>query len=100
MGDVFAEWRRAGSTCGGALVWQLQDLRPGAGWGLIDATGRPKSALHGLARTLQPIQLVMTDEGLNGLDIHLLNQCAEPLRPHLDLVSPRDATAKAASATR
>ena len=34
MSDVFAEWRRAGSPCGGALVWQFQDLRPGAGWGI------------------------------------------------------------------
>ena len=100
MGDVFAEWRRAGSTCGGALVWQLQDLRPGAGWGLIDATGRPKSALHGLARTLQPIQVVMTDEGLNGLDIHLLNERAEPLRAQLELVCLRDGSVKVASASR
>ncbi|SIO53051.1 beta-mannosidase [Burkholderia sp. GAS332] len=100
MGDVFAEWRRAGSTCGGALVWQLQDLRPGAGWGLIDATGRPKSALHGLARTLQPIQVVMTDEGLNGLDIHLLNERAEPLRAQLELVCLRDGSVKVASANR
>ncbi|MFM0071047.1 glycoside hydrolase family 2 protein [Paraburkholderia sediminicola] len=99
MSDVFAEWRRAGSTCGGALVWQLQDLRPGAGWGLIDATGRPKSALHGLARTLQPIQLVMTDEGLNGLDIHLLNERAEPLHAQLDLVCLRDGSVKVASAS-
>ncbi|MFM0167257.1 glycosyl hydrolase 2 galactose-binding domain-containing protein [Paraburkholderia sediminicola] len=100
MGDVFAEWRRAGSTCGGALVWQLQDLRPGAGWGLIDATGRPKSALHGLARTLQPIQVVMTDEGLNGLDIHLLNERPEPLRAQLELVCLRDGSVKVASASR
>ncbi|CAB3781184.1 glycosyl hydrolase 2 galactose-binding domain-containing protein [Paraburkholderia caffeinilytica] len=100
MGDVFAEWRRAGSTCGGALVWQLQDLRPGAGWGLIDATGRPKSALHGLARTLQPIQLVMTDEGLNGLDIHLLNEGAGPLHAQLDLVCLREGSVKVASASR
>ncbi|SOE72031.1 beta-mannosidase [Burkholderia sp. OK233] len=100
MSDVFAEWRRAGSTCGGALVWQLQDLRPGAGWGLIDATGRPKSALHGLARSLQPIQLVMTDEGLNGLDIHLLNERAEPLHAQLDLVCLRDGSVRVASASR
>ncbi|WP_408420379.1 glycosyl hydrolase 2 galactose-binding domain-containing protein [Paraburkholderia fungorum] len=100
MSDVFAEWRRAGSACGGALVWQLQDLRPGAGWGLIDATGRPKSALHGLAATLQPIQLVMTDEGLNGLDIHLLNERAEPLRAQLDLVCLREGSVKVASASR
>ncbi|MEZ0604577.1 glycoside hydrolase family 2 protein [Paraburkholderia sp. IW21] len=100
MSEVFAEWRRAGSTCGGALIWQLQDLRPGAGWGLIDATGRPKSALHGLARTLQPIQLVMTDEGLNGLDIHLLNERAQPVHAQLDLVCLRDGSVKVASASR
>jgi beta-mannosidase len=99
MGDVFAEWRRTGSTCAGALVWQLQDLRPGAGWGLIDATGRPKSALHGLAQVLQPIQMVMTDEGLNGLDIHLLNERAQPLRAQLELVCLRNGSVKVASAS-
>jgi beta-mannosidase len=100
MSDVFAEWRRAGSTCGGALVWQLQDVRPGAGWGLIDATGRPKSALHGLAASLQPIQMVFTDEGLNGLDIHLLNERAEPLHAQLDLLCLREGSVKVASASR
>ncbi|MFM0739786.1 glycoside hydrolase family 2 protein [Paraburkholderia xenovorans] len=100
MGDVFAEWRRCGAQCGGALVWQLQDLRAGAGWGLIDATGRPKSALHGLAQTLQPIQMIITDEGLNGLDIHLLNERAEPLHAQLDLLCLRDGAVKVASASR
>jgi len=99
MADVFAEWRRTGSTCGGALVWQLQDLRPGAGWGLIDATGRPKSALHGLARTLQPIQVLITDEGLNGLDIHLHNERAQPLGAQLELVCLREGGVKVASAS-
>ena len=99
MSDVFAEWRRAGSNCGGALVWQLQDLRPGAGWGLIDATGRPKSALHGLAHTLQPIQVVMTDEGLNGLDIHLINERAQTFSAQLELVCLRDGSVKVASAS-
>ncbi|WP_454825253.1 glycosyl hydrolase 2 galactose-binding domain-containing protein [Paraburkholderia xenovorans] len=99
MGDVFAEWRCSGSTCGGALVWQLQDLRAGAGWGLIDATGRPKSALHGLAKALQPIQVLMTDEGLNGLDIHLLNERAQPLVAQLELVCLREGSVKVASAS-
>ncbi len=31
MSDVFAEWRRVGSSCNGGLVWQFQDLLPGAG---------------------------------------------------------------------
>ena len=99
MSDVFAEWRRTGSTCGGALVWQLQDLRAGAGWGLIDATGRPKSALHGLAHTLQPVQLVMTDEGLNGLDIHLINERAQTFSAQLELVCLRDGSVKVVSAS-
>ncbi|HZZ11976.1 MAG TPA: glycoside hydrolase family 2 protein, partial [Paraburkholderia sp.] len=100
MADVFAEWRRAGSSCGGALVWQLQDLRAGAGWGLIDATGRPKSVLHGLAQTLQPLSMVITDEGLNGLDIHLLNERSQPVQGQLDLVCLREGSVKVASASR
>jgi beta-mannosidase len=100
MSDVFAEWRRARSLCGGALVWQFQDLRAGAGWGLVDAMGRPKSALHGLANTLQPIQVVITDEGLNGLDLHLINETAAPLQAQLELVALRDGAVAAASATR
>jgi beta-mannosidase len=100
MSEVFAEWRRAGSSCSGGLVWQLQDLRPGAGWGLIDALGRPKSAWHGLAQTFQPIALTFTDEGLNGLDIHLLNDSAQTLHLHLDLLCLRDGAVKVASASR
>jgi beta-mannosidase len=99
MSEVFAEWRRADSTCAGGLVWQLQDLRAGAGWGVIDATGRPKSALHGLAHTLQPIQITLTDEGLNGLDIHLINERAQTFSGRLDLVCLRDGSVKVVSAS-
>ncbi|MGF6665283.1 beta-mannosidase [Paraburkholderia atlantica] len=98
IGDVFAEWRRAGSPCGGGLVWQLQDLRAGAGWGMIDATGRPKSALHGFAQTLQPLQVTLTDEGLNGLDIHLINERAQTFSGELELVCLRDGSVKVTSA--
>ena len=33
MRETFSEWRRTGSRCAGALVWQFQDVMPGAGWG-------------------------------------------------------------------
>ncbi|MEW9586100.1 glycoside hydrolase family 2 protein [Paraburkholderia sp. DGU8] len=98
MSEVFAEWRRAESHCGGALVWQLQDLRCGAGWGVIDATGRPKSALHGLSQTLQPVQVVITDEGLNGLDVHLINERAQTFSAQLELLCLRDGKVCVASA--
>ena len=31
--ETFAEWRRHGSSCRGALTWTLQDLEAGPGWG-------------------------------------------------------------------
>jgi beta-mannosidase len=83
MTAVFAEWRRPGSTCGGGLVWMLQDVWPGAGWGLIDSLGRPKSAWHALRQVLRPVQVLLTDEGGNGMHVHLLNETAHPVAARL-----------------
>ena len=83
MASTFAEWRRSGSRCNGALVWFLRDLWLGAGWGVIDAEGRPKAAYHYLKRALQPIAVFLIDEGLNGLDAHIINERAEPLDAEL-----------------
>ncbi len=89
MAEVFAEWRRGRSTCGGALVWMYQDLWPGAGWGVVDALGAPKSAWHALKRTLQPVQVTLTDEGVNGLAIHLINETPRPVAATLSLTCLR-----------
>lgn len=85
MSEVFAEWRRAGSSCAGGLVWQWQDLVPGAGWGIVDALRRPKSAWHALRQVWQPRQVLLTDEGLNGVHVHLINETAiaQPMRLQL-----------------
>ena len=90
MEQVFAEWRRAGSTCAGGIVWQLQDLSPGAGWGVIDSDRRPKPAWHALRRAFRPRQIVITDEGLNGLTLHVVNENADPLDATVRLVCLRD----------
>ena len=79
MSDVFGEWRRAGSSCSGGLVLWLTDLLPGAGWGLLDHCLRPKVAYHHLRRALAPVAVWSTDEGLGGIEVHLANDCAEPL---------------------
>jgi beta-mannosidase len=73
MARTIAEWRRSGSTCNGALVWLYRDLRPGAGWGVLDHDGNPKAAYYYLARAFQPLTVVMTDEGLNGVAVHAIN---------------------------
>ena len=74
MAAVFAEWRRAEDPCGGGLVWFLKDLCPGAGWGLIDHRGRPKAAYWHLRRAWARQALLLTDEGLEGLRVHLHNE--------------------------
>jgi beta-mannosidase len=79
MAAAYAEWRRAGSGCGGALVWTLRDSWPGAGFGLLDSTGAPKAAYHLLKRALRPIAVLVTDEGNSGLVLHAINDTAAPL---------------------
>jgi beta-mannosidase len=85
MRRAFAEWRSAASQCGGALVWFFRDLWPGAGWGITDSTGKPKAALWYLKRAWAPRSIHLTDEGLDGLGIHAINESAEPLDALLEL---------------
>ncbi|SDO31873.1 beta-mannosidase [Methylobacterium phyllostachyos] len=78
MEATFAEWRRPRAPTAGGLVLMLRDLGPGAGWGVIDWTQRPKSAWYALKRAFRPVQILLSDEGLDGLHIHILNETAEP----------------------
>ncbi|MHC9085862.1 glycosyl hydrolase 2 galactose-binding domain-containing protein [Luteimonas sp. RIT-PG2_3] len=90
MARAFAEWRRGRSPTRGALVWFLRDLWPGAGWGLVDAHGVAKPCLHALRRVLSPVALTITDEGGNGLAVHVVNDRPTPLDARLRLVLYRD----------
>ncbi|ULR44225.1 glycoside hydrolase family 2 protein [Rhizobium sp. K102] len=88
--ETFAEWRRKGSGCSGALVWTLQDLLPGPGWGVIDSTGEPKPVWYAMRRAFRPVQTVFTDEGTNGLDVHVVNETDAALDVELEVFCLRD----------
>ncbi len=90
MALVFGEWRRAKSSCTGAIVLWLRDLVPGAGWGLLDSDGRPKAAWHHLRRAVAPTALWFVDEGLNGLALHMANDAADSVRATLRVALYRD----------
>jgi beta-mannosidase len=83
MTGAFSEWRRPASSCKGALVWYFQDIWPGAGWGIIDSFGRPKSVYFYLKRILSPVSLFFSDEGLNGLRLHVINERPAPLKANV-----------------
>ena len=82
MSSAIAEWRSS-QDCAGAIVWFLRDLWNGAGWGVVDARGVPKSAYYAMKRVCAPVALLATDEGLNGLRLHAMNDRAEPLEGEL-----------------
>jgi beta-mannosidase len=90
MAEVFGEWRRGASPCGGGLVLWMTDLAPGAGWGVLDHSGRPKPVYHHLRRALAPACVWMTDEGLGGIRVHLANDLGSPLVARLRIALYRD----------
>ncbi|ACM39036.1 MULTISPECIES: glycosyl hydrolase 2 galactose-binding domain-containing protein [Rhizobium/Agrobacterium group] len=98
--ETYAEWRRPGSSCNGALIWTFQDLTIGPGWGLVDATGTPKPVWYAARRAFNPVRITMTDEGTNGLDVHLCNDTVREQTLTLDLTCLRDGKQPVVAARR
>ena len=90
MAEVFGEWRRSASACGGGLVLSFGDLAPGAGWGVIDHRGEPKVAYHHLRRALAPLAVWTTDEGLGGVIAHVANDGPSALSARLRVTLYQD----------
>ena len=97
MAASFSEWRRPGASCRGALVLFMRDLWAGAGWGLVDDAGTPKACYHYLKRVLQPTTVLLTDEGGNGLFVHLLNERGDAKHVSLEIAAWRDGDVQVAS---
>ncbi len=80
MARVQGLFRAKRSSCNGALVWFSKDLSDGAGWGVLDARGRPKAPYYALRRAWAPVAAWLTDEGLDGVVLHVANDRATPFR--------------------
>ncbi len=98
--SVYALWRRQGSPTRGGLVWFLRDLREEAGWGVIDGLNQPKAAWYALRRAFRPVQVLLIDEGLNGLDVHCINETAQQIPAQLALTCLRDGAVPVMRAAR
>ena len=90
MEAVFAQFRRMGSPTAGGLVWFLRDVSPGAGWGVVGADLEPKSVWYALRRSFRPLQVLLVDEGLNGLWIHVINERDATFTGEIELTCLRD----------
>jgi beta-mannosidase len=86
MSQVFSEWRSSYSNCNGGLIWFYKDILAGAGWGVIDKNNHPKAAYYYLKRVLQPVQVVLTDEGLQGLHLHIINETSSTFAGTIEFV--------------
>jgi beta-mannosidase len=84
MEATYAEWRITGQ-CRGGLIWNWRDMWAGAGLGVLDAAGRSKASMSYLRRALAPQAVFFSDEGLNGLEIHLLNEQGDAAHAELSL---------------
>ena len=69
----------------GALILSWQDICPGAGWGLLDSFTEPKAPWYALRRVLAPVAALITDEGLAGLRVHVVNDRASSVEGTLRL---------------
>lgn len=54
------DWGSAGARrCGGALVWQMNDLWPVTSWALVDAARLKKAAFYAIKRDLAPVAVAV-----------------------------------------
>jgi len=82
------------SPCRGALVLWLKDMYAGAGLGVLDHSGQPKVAYHYLRRALAPVAVWTTDEGVDGVAIHVANDQPESVPLQLRVALYRDYEAR------
>ncbi|MGO8227229.1 glycoside hydrolase family 2 protein, partial [Rhizobium ruizarguesonis] len=66
----------------------------------IDSTGEPKPVWYAMRRAFRPVQVVFTDEGTNGLDVHVVNETDAAVDVELEVVCLRGGKQQVVSGSR
>ncbi|MCT9820805.1 glycoside hydrolase family 2 protein [Microbacterium sp. W1N] len=51
-------------SCGGILIWQLNDCWPAVSWSLVDSAGRRKPAWYAVRADFEPVTVILGDREL------------------------------------
>ena len=76
---IAAGWSGSSRICGRA-----------AGWGIVDSLGVPKAAYYYLNAPGRAGRSRITDEGLDGLHLHVINETADSFRGFVELLLLKD----------
>ena len=85
MTSVMSEWRRPGSGNSGGLVLSWCDLWPGTGWGSSTVSAAESAVVRARRRVLDPLVVLVADEGLSGLFFHVVNDHATAFEGRFEL---------------
>jgi len=88
--QVFKHWRTADNQCNGGLIWFNRDFWPSAGFGLIDSNNRPKAAYYQLKNIWSNQLVILSNEGLDGAYVSLINETPEQLKGEIDIILLKD----------
>lgn len=89
MARTFAEASGRAAAAAGALCGRSPTCGTAPGWGIVDHDGSAKSPIGALRDVLAPVALFALDEGVNGVDLWVANDTAEPLEATLDVTQYR-----------
>lgn len=83
MANVLGYWRSSTSECHTSLILSNRDCVAGAGWGVVDSDGVPKSSWYSASRVWAQEYLHFDNRGLDGLYIELCSDKPQSIEVEL-----------------
>lgn len=90
ISQVFQYWRSHHSQCHGGIVWFNRDFWPCAGFGIIDSNNQAKAAYYQLKQVWNNIQIIVTNQGLDGASITAINESESSFEGQIEVELIKD----------